>query len=153
MVKEKFLGFQTIKVLSFQQDRLIMQFISICICVNHKQECCSNQYHNKKHHVQEHKKYLGKPLLTMEQNQAKSFATLFKRNTFTTKINPSTQEGAQTLELQRPREVCTFPKEMYLLKFSNSHEGYDFTMGNLSLLILELRYQQKCLLAQHGRPL
>jgi hypothetical protein len=35
----------------------------------------------------------------MEENQAKSFATLFKRNTFTTKINPSTQEGAQTLEL------------------------------------------------------
>jgi hypothetical protein len=43
--------------------------------------------------------YLGKPFSTREENPAKSFAIFFKRNTFTTNINPSTQEGAQTLEL------------------------------------------------------
>jgi hypothetical protein len=48
---------------------------------------------------QEHKKYPGKPFSTREENLVKSFSIFFKRKTFTTKINPSTQEGAQTLEL------------------------------------------------------
>jgi hypothetical protein len=42
---------------------------------------------------------LGKPFSTREENPAKSFAIFFKINTFTTKKRPSTQEGAQTLEL------------------------------------------------------
>jgi hypothetical protein len=63
-----------------------------------KYECCSNQDHKKKHHAQEHKKYPGKPFSTREENPAKSFAIFFKRKTFTTKIKPSRQEGAQTLE-------------------------------------------------------
>jgi hypothetical protein len=33
-------------------------------------------------------------LLNKEENPAKSFAIFFKRNTFTTKTNPSTQEGS-----------------------------------------------------------
>jgi hypothetical protein len=52
-----------------------------------------------KHHAQEHKKYPGKPFSTSKENPTKSFSIFFKRNNFTTKINPSTQEGAQTLEL------------------------------------------------------
>jgi hypothetical protein len=43
--------------------------------------------------------YPGKPFSTREENPAKSFAIFLKRKTFTTKINPRTQEGAQTLEL------------------------------------------------------
>jgi hypothetical protein len=31
---------------------------------------------------------------------------------------------------------ATFPKKVYLLKFPNSHERYDSSMGNLPLLIL-----------------
>jgi hypothetical protein len=53
----------------------------------------------------------------------------------------STQEGAQTLEDYRPREVCTFP-----------NKRYDSSIGNLPLLILDRTCQQKCLLAQQGRP-
>jgi hypothetical protein len=39
----------------------------------------------EKHHAQEHKKYLGKPFSTREENPVKSFAIFFKRKTFTTK--------------------------------------------------------------------
>jgi hypothetical protein len=48
--------------------------------------------------------YLGKPFSTREENPTKSFVIFFKRKTFTTKINPSTQEGAsnpRTLALKR----------------------------------------------------
>jgi hypothetical protein len=48
-------------------------------------KCCNNQDHKKKHHAQEHKKYLGKPFSTREEKPAKSFAILFKINTFTFK--------------------------------------------------------------------
>jgi hypothetical protein len=74
-----------------------MKFIPF-LAFNHNHKCCSNQDHKKKHHAQEHKKYPGKPFSTREENPAKSFAIFFKRKTFTTKIKPSTQEGAQTLE-------------------------------------------------------
>jgi hypothetical protein len=74
-----------------------MKFIPF-LAFNHNHKCCSNQDHKKKHHAQEHKKYPGKPFSTREENPAKSFAIFLKRKTFTTKINPSTQEGAQTLE-------------------------------------------------------
>jgi hypothetical protein len=50
------------------------------------------------HHAQEHKKYLGKPCSIREENLAKSLAIILKRKNFTTKIKPSTQEDAQTLE-------------------------------------------------------
>jgi hypothetical protein len=43
--------------------------------------------------------YPRKPFSTREENPVISFVILFKRNNFTTNINPSTQEGAQTLEL------------------------------------------------------
>jgi hypothetical protein len=43
--------------------------------------------------------YPGKPFSTREENPAKSFAIFFKRKTFTTKKNLSTDEDAQTLEL------------------------------------------------------
>jgi hypothetical protein len=75
-----------------------MKFIPF-LSFNHNHKFYSNQDHKKKHHAQEHKKYLGKLFSTREENPTKSFALLFKRNTFTTKINPRTQEGAQTLEL------------------------------------------------------
>jgi hypothetical protein len=64
---------------------------------NHNHKCCNNQDHKKKHHAQEPKKYPRKPFSTREENPIKSFAIFFKRKTFTTKIKPSTQEGAQTL--------------------------------------------------------
>jgi hypothetical protein len=38
----------------------------------------------KKHHAQEHEMYPRKPFSTREENPAKSFAILFKRNNFTT---------------------------------------------------------------------
>jgi hypothetical protein len=41
---------------------------------------------------------LEKPFSTREENPTKSFAIILKRKTFTTKIKPSTQESAQTLE-------------------------------------------------------
>jgi hypothetical protein len=75
-----------------------MNFIPF-LAFNHNHKCCSNQDHKKKHHAQEHKKYLGKPFSTREENPANSFSIFLKRNIFTTKINPITQEGAQTLEL------------------------------------------------------
>jgi hypothetical protein len=74
-----------------------MKFIPF-LAFNHNHKCCNNQDHKKKHHAQEHKKYPGKPFSTREENPAKSFAIFLKRKTFTTKIKPSTQEGAQTLE-------------------------------------------------------
>jgi hypothetical protein len=74
-----------------------MTFIPF-LAFNHNHKCYNNQYHKKKYHAQEHKKYIGKPFSTREENPAKSFVIFLKRKTSTTKINPSTQEGAQTLE-------------------------------------------------------
>jgi hypothetical protein len=68
------------------------------LAFNHKHKCCSNRDHKKTHHAQEHKMYPGKPFSTREENPTKSFAIILKRRTFTTKIKPSTQESAQTLE-------------------------------------------------------
>jgi hypothetical protein len=48
-------------------------------------KCCSKQDHKKKHHAQEHKKYLGKPFTIREEKPTKSFAIFFKRKTFTSK--------------------------------------------------------------------
>jgi hypothetical protein len=61
-----------------------MKFIPF-LAFNHNHKCCSNQDNKKKHHAQEHKKHPEKPFSTREENPTKSFAILFKRNTFTTK--------------------------------------------------------------------
>jgi hypothetical protein len=46
-----------------------MKFIPfLAFYLNHKQFCCSNQDHKKKHHAQVHKKYPGKPFSTREEN-------------------------------------------------------------------------------------
>jgi hypothetical protein len=74
-----------------------MKFIPF-LAFNHNHKCCSKKDHKKKHCAQEHKKYPRKPFSTREENPSKSFSIFLKRNTFTTKINPSTQEAAQTLE-------------------------------------------------------
>ena len=51
---------------------------------------------------------------------------------------PSTQEGAQNPRTLAPkRGAHLLPKEVYLLKFPNSHVRYDSTMENHILLILD----------------
>ena len=86
-----------------------MKFIPF-LSFSHNHKCCSNQDHKKKHHAQEHKKYPGKPFSTREENPVESFVIFLKRNTFTTKINPSTREGAQThITLAPKRGAHLFP--------------------------------------------
>jgi hypothetical protein len=58
-------------MLIFQYERFNHEVYSILsFNLNHKQLCCSNQDHKKKHHAQVHKKYHGKPFSTREENLA-----------------------------------------------------------------------------------
>jgi hypothetical protein len=94
-----------------------MKFIPF-LSFNHDHKFCSNQDHKKKHHAQEHKNYPGKPFSTREENPTKFVSIFLKRNTFTTKINPSTQELSWETLLnkgRKPSQICFYiPQEKYL---------------------------------------
>jgi hypothetical protein len=62
--------------------------------------------------------YPGKPFSTREENPAKSFAIFFKRKTFTTKINPSTQEGASNPRTLAPKRGVHFSQRSVLAEIS-----------------------------------
>jgi hypothetical protein len=61
--------------------------------LNHKQFCCNNQDHKKKHHAQVHKKYPRKPFSTREENPANPFL-YSSRERPSPPRKPSTQKGA-----------------------------------------------------------
>jgi hypothetical protein len=67
---------------------------------------------------------------------------------------PSTQEGVANPRRLAPKRGAHFSQVDVLAEISeHTHKRYDSSMGNLPLLILDLTCQQKCLLAQQGRPL
>jgi hypothetical protein len=62
--------------------------------------------------------YLGKPFSTREENPAKSFAILFKRNTFTTKKDLSTQDGSSNPRNLVPKRGANFSQRSVLAEIS-----------------------------------
>jgi hypothetical protein len=92
--------------------------------------------------------YPWKPFSTREENPSKSFDIFFKRNDFTTKKDLAHKRVLKPYNSRAQERCAPFSKEVYLLKFPNSQVGYVSTMGNFPLLILDLSYQLKCLLAQ-----
>jgi hypothetical protein len=61
--------------------------------LNHKQFCCSNQDHKKKHHAQVHKKYPRKAFSRREENPTNPFL-YYSREIPSPPRKPTTQEGS-----------------------------------------------------------
>jgi hypothetical protein len=84
--------------------------------------------------------YPGKPFSTRGENPAKSFTIFFKRKTFTTKINPSTQEGASNPRNLALKRGAHFSQRSAVAEISQLtrkicfHNGdFTFTYTNLNL--------------------
>jgi hypothetical protein len=66
---------------------------------------------------------------------------------------PSTQEGAQNPRTLAPKRGAQLLPRSVLAEISKTHKCVCVsTMKDFPLLILDLSYQLKCLMAQQGRP-